>query len=557
MSWRDYQVSVCNTHHLDALSNPAYEERFDEVLKFHAPGLAPVRRGKEAWHIHATGTPAYGRRFERTFGFYEDRAAVIGPEGWHHIGIDGKDAYAERFMWCGNYQGGRCTVREPSGRYLHIDAEGRAVCGELWRYAGDYRDGLAVVQAEDGRSTHIDLVGRQVHGCWFLDLDVYHKGFARARDEAGWMHIDPAGAPAYARRFSNVEPFYNGQARVERFDGGLEVIDESGATIIELRIALRSEFAALSADMVGFWKTQAIAAAVAVGLIDALPGAVEALARRCQLQPERTTRLLRALGELGLTVQEGPDWQLTPRGSFLKADHPLTLADAAREYAGPFSQMWNSLPNALRSDRHWVAPDIFREVAQDNARRESHHRMLRSYARHDYPAVPLSLDLGGTEHLIDAGGGLGTMANLLLDTYPNLKVTVLDLHEVIEHARDQHQGRNGLEWRAADLFTPWNVEADAVMLARVLHDWNDSACRQILQQARAVLSPGGSLFVVEMIVPEGGTAGGLCDLHLLMATGGQERTLSEYRRLFELEGFELREVRNLPTLPCVLGGVAR
>lgn len=31
-----------------------------------------------------------------------------------------------------------------------------------------------------------------------------------------------------ARRFASVEPFYNGQARVERLDGGLEAIDEKG-----------------------------------------------------------------------------------------------------------------------------------------------------------------------------------------------------------------------------------------------------------------------------------------------------------------------------------------
>jgi len=36
-------------------------------------------------------------------------------------------------------------------------------------------------------------------------------------------------------RFAAVEPFYNGQARVERMDGRLEVIDETGKFLIELR----------------------------------------------------------------------------------------------------------------------------------------------------------------------------------------------------------------------------------------------------------------------------------------------------------------------------------
>jgi hypothetical protein len=92
-----------------------------------------------------------------------------------------------------------------------------------------------VVQAEDGRSTHIEADGRFLHERWFLDLDVFHKGLARARDELGWMHIDRSGQPVYDRRFVMVEPFYNGQARVERFDGAREVIDERAQVIVTLR----------------------------------------------------------------------------------------------------------------------------------------------------------------------------------------------------------------------------------------------------------------------------------------------------------------------------------
>jgi hypothetical protein len=34
-----------------------------------------------------------------------------------------------------------------------------------------------------------------------------------------------------------VEPFYNGHARVERHDGGLEIIDETGRATLQLRQA--------------------------------------------------------------------------------------------------------------------------------------------------------------------------------------------------------------------------------------------------------------------------------------------------------------------------------
>ncbi|RME28502.1 MAG: methyltransferase, partial [Deltaproteobacteria bacterium] len=387
MTWQDTAVAPSGTHHLRG-GVPLYVERFDEVLKFHPPGLAPVRRGEHAWHIRVDGSPAYSRRFLRTFGFYEGFAAVVSPDGWHHIRTDGTDLYRARYAWCGNFQGGRCPVREPDGAYLHISSEGEPAYGARWRYAGDYRDGIAVVQAVDGRSSHIDLSGELVHGVWFLDLDVFHKGFARARDGDGWTHVDGRGRPVYGRRFASVEPFYNGQARVERFDGGLEVIDVTGRQIAELRPGLRSEFASLSGDLVGFWRTQAICAAVELGVFDALPGTIEGVAQACGLEPERCGRLLRALAELHLTRQEGSAWWTTERGDYLKATHPWTLAGAAVEYGRRFARKWEALPAALRSDAGWRAPDIFGEVAADRERMATHHRMLMSYALHDYASVP-------------------------------------------------------------------------------------------------------------------------------------------------------------------------
>ncbi len=90
----------------------------------------------------------------------------------------------------------------------------------------------------------------------------------------------------------------------------------------------------------------------------------------------------------------------------------------------------------------------------------------------------------------------------------------------------------------------------------MLHDWDDDAALRVLSRARAALPVGGHLFAVEMLIPEGSVAGALCDLHLLMATGGRERSAEEFARLFEAAGFRLESVRPLAALPSVLVGVA-
>lgn len=239
-SWKEYQIAVSGTHHVRG-SDPAYEERFDQVLSFHEPGLAAVRKGEHAWHISPSGRPAYARRFERTFGYYQQRAAVCDETGWFHIDVNGAALYNHRFAWCGNFQQSLCAVRDLTDNYFHIKLDGELAYEQKWKYAGDYRDANAVVQGVAGFSTHIDSFGNETHGVWFIDLDVFHKGFARARDAEGWTHIDKTGKAIYRRRFALIEPFYNGQARVERFDGGIEIIDEMGNCRAEVRQSLKSK----------------------------------------------------------------------------------------------------------------------------------------------------------------------------------------------------------------------------------------------------------------------------------------------------------------------------
>ena len=55
------------------------------------------------------------------------------------------------------------------------------------------------------------------------------------------------------------------------------------------------------------------------------------------------------------------------------------------------------------------------------------------------------------------------------------------------------------------------------------------------------------------LLPEGGASGGLCDLHLLAVTGGQERTQKELETLLGEAGFTSAcQVHRLSSLPSVL-----
>ena len=581
--WKSSRVTPDGSHHVRAGDGqPLYRARFHEVLKFHAPGLAPVVDESGAYHITADGRAAYPFRYLRAFGFYEGIAAVQSAEGWHHIYPDGAALYGERYAWCGNFQGGRCPVRDAEGRYFHVRADGAPAYAERYRYAGDFRDGHAVVQNDAGEHTHVDADGNPLHGKWFRDLDVFHKGHARAADGQGWHHVDMAGQPLYGVRFRSVEPFYNGQARVERHDGSLAVIDERGQEVLSLRgaassasppeeraggevLPLRGPTAsplhALSADMVGVWRTQAIRAAVELGVFEALPASAREIEGALELAPAHGARLLRALLELGLVKRDaGGVYHATEKGAYLHTGHALSLAEAAGHWGELSYDAWRGLAGSLRSGapafnaRH--GRNIFDWLEGRPADLAASQRAFAAYARHDYAGLSEVWDFGVHDAILDAGGGSGELAFALLRAYPNLTAAVLDRPEVGERFAAPDDVAERCQFVAGNLFEQWPVQCDAVFLARVLHDWPDDDARRILGRARDAMPAGGSLYVVEMALDEAAGAGGLLDLNMLVMTGGRERTAREFEELLGDAGFRLLDARPTGTVNSLLRATA-
>jgi SAM-dependent methyltransferase len=320
--------------------------------------------------------------------------------------------------------------------------------------------------------------------------------------------------------------------------------------LIEPRPPQRDEFHALSADMVGAWRTATIAAAVALDVPAALPADLDTLARRRDLPAAQARRLLRALGELDLVHEQAGEWHLTGRGRYLRADHPETLADAALAYQGHLLARWQALPSVLRAP-HWRPPDFFAAVAADPSHVEPHHRMQRSYARHDYAAVAAALEVPSGARIIDAGGGTGTLARLLLDRTPDATAVVLERPEVAALV-PQHDRISAVP---ADLFAPWPVHGELIVLARVLHDWDDLDASTILRHARQALVPGGRLALVELLLEEHDFGGSLCDLHLAVACGGRERSLAELSTLLASAGFTAPHHIPIAGIPQLLTAV--
>jgi len=85
--------------------------------------------------------------------------------------------------------------------------------------------------------------------------------------------------------------------------------------------------------------------------------------------------------------------------------------------------------------------------------------------------------------------------------------------------------------------------ADAYMVKRVIHDWNDAECRQMLATMHRAAPQHGRVWIIEQVVPGPDTphVSKLFDIHMLIMLTGRERTLKEYAGLLEGAGWTYRQ----------------
>jgi 2,7-dihydroxy-5-methyl-1-naphthoate 7-O-methyltransferase len=145
-------------------------------------------------------------------------------------------------------------------------------------------------------------------------------------------------------------------------------------------------------------------------------------------------------------------------------------------------------------------------------------------------AVADRYDWTAVRHVADIGGGTGTLIAEVLRRNPGLRGTVVDLPETAARAR-QYLAGLGLDGRCEvvgqSFFDPLPAGADAYLLNRVIHDWDDAAATAILRRCAEAAGSAGRVLVVESHGTPGGDPAAFAEMNLrmLVLAGGRERTL--------------------------------
>lgn len=179
---------------------------------------------------------------------------------------------------------------------------------------------------------------------------------------------------------------------------------------------------------------------------------------------------------------------------------------------------------------------------------QTFNQAMAEQTRDTAPGIIAAAGLSRFGTVADLGGGDGTLMAEILRAHPGAQGVLFDVPRGLAAAPPALTAA-GLAPRcrvvSGDFFDSVPAGADAYLLKHILHDWQDKQATAILRNIRDVISPHGRVLVIERMLPEracaddhAGVRALLLDLHMMVATGGQERTEAQYGRLLEGAGFE-------------------
>lgn len=279
---------------------------------------------------------------------------------------------------------------------------------------------------------------------------------------------------------------------------------------------------------------EATAAARRTGLLDALeagPATAEALAARLGLVARPVALLLDLLAEAGVVARVGDAFALGPQ-----------LLDLQRGPAGGLERvmaLWAGCEPMLRSGRSPA-----HVPAEPEARARVYRQAVRGLAEmFGRPAEALAAHLAGRSsangRVLDVGAGSAVWSLAMAAREPALRVTALDLPEVLPRAAERAAAL-GLTARFDTLAGDFHaVELpsevfDRIVLANVLHLETAEGAAALVARLAPALRPDGVLVVVDSCsdgTPEMDLAAAMYALHLALRTGhGRPWPDAELRR---------------------------
>jgi hypothetical protein len=314
------------------------------------------------------------------------------------------------------------------------------------------------------------------------------------------------------------------------------------------------------------WAARAIQVATNLGIPDRLArGAkpVSVLARETETHPDALYRLLRALASVGVFVEvEAHTFAHSDSSRYLCSNQPGSLYHLARMMNAEWHwRPWGELEYSVRTGKpafdHLYGMDRWTYFRKHPEEGRLFDQGIGNFSRLVDRALTMAYDFSSVEIVVDVAGGHGSFLASILAANPALQGILFDHPDVLAGAAPV-LAEAGVAGRyrlvAGDMFDELPPGADLYLLKEIVHNWDDDHVLQLLRHCRQAMSAKGRVLIADNLIRPGGketSFSKFLDLEMLIGFPGRERTVEEFRALYEAAGFQLKQV--IPTQsPLVL-----
>lgn len=323
-----------------------------------------------------------------------------------------------------------------------------------------------------------------------------------------------------------------------------------------------------------FWQSRVLYVAASLNIASVLGDgqlAAEDIAARIPAQADAVYRLLRMLAAMGVFEEVSPRiFKNNALSAYLRDDHPNTVkAMILMHNSVEMSKPWyQQLEQGIRTGEVPFQVAHGRELyayMDDHAEFDAlFSRAMDSVEALTGDSFATEFDWGQFDRIIDVGGSKGSKSIAILKRHPHLTALVFDREQVIQAAANYWIGKEApdllsrLSFQSGDLLDSVPAAKDGkdiYLLSAVLHGLDDQHCIKALRNVAAAGSgTGARIAVMELVVSEAKAdiSSAACDMQMFMATRGRERTLSEWKDLFDQSGLRLDEQVGLKSIGKIL-----
>ncbi len=300
-----------------------------------------------------------------------------------------------------------------------------------------------------------------------------------------------------------------------------------------------------------FWESRAILTAIELDIFNAVGngGTAEQVAQKLGSDARATEMLLNVLVGMELLKKGGEMFVNTATSSRFFRDGSPDNMRMSLMHSVNLWDTWSTLTECIRQGTSVRrAAGVARDEQQTKAFIAAMHRNARERAS----VVIRAVGLDGVSRMIDLGGGSGAYSIAFAEAKPDLKVTLLDVPEVLP-LTTEYVKEAGVSDRVT--FTPGDLRSDKfgngydlALLSAICHMFSVKQNKDLLRRAYEALNDGGRLVIQEFILEPDKTKplfAALFSLNMLVGTEkGSSYSSDEYSEWLRDAGFrDVKQVR--------------